>query len=390
MQWHSASSDARELSGALEASSATLCARLGGAKADLVLVFASDAHRAGFRALLDGIRLRFPGARVVGCSAESVIGGGREIEERPGLSLLAASLPGVHVHSFRIPEHDVQQAVAALREELPFDAPPAFVLLGDPFGLDAEGLVDAFDAAWPGAPKIGGLASGGRAPGETALFLDGERHQGGAVGLALAGEVVLDTLVAQGCRPIGNPLFVTRCRDGFLLEVDGRPPLETLQAIFEAAPPEDRTLMRSALFLGIEMSAGQHAYGQGDFLIRNLVGMDADSGALAVAAPLSEAQVVQFHVRDARASSADLEERFDRYRNAAAGARAARGVLLFSCLGRGQGLYGRPDHDSDVLRRHLGDVPVGGFFCNGEIGPVQGRTFLHGYTSAFGILRPRP
>lgn len=389
MQWHSASSDAGELPAALEAASATLRGRLGGTPADLVLVFASDAHRAGFRRLLDGIAECFPRAIVLGCSAESVIGGGREIEERPGLSLVAASLPGVAVHSFRIPEHGIEQATARVRAGLA-DAPePAFLLLGDPFGVDAEALVQAFDAAWPDAPKVGGLASGGNAPGETALFLGPEIHRGGAVGIALSGDVVLDTLVAQGCRPIGNPLFVTRCRDGFLLEVDGQPPLATLQRLFETAPAEDRALMRSALFLGIEMSAGRDAYGQGDFLIRNLVGMDADSGALAVAAPLSEAQVVQFHVRDALASSADLEERFARYRSSVPGARSARGALLFSCLGRGQGLYGRPDHDSDVLRRHLGDVPVGGFFCNGEIGPVQGRTFLHGYTSAFGILRPR-
>jgi small ligand-binding sensory domain FIST len=93
--------------------------------------------------------------------------------------------------------------------------------------------------------------------------------------------------------------------------------------------------------------------------------------------------VVQFHLRDARTSADDLDQLLARHRGTPAGS------LLFSCLGRGTHLYGRADHDTDLVRRHFGDVPLGGFFCNGEIGPVQGTTFLHGYTSAFGLFRPR-
>jgi small ligand-binding sensory domain FIST len=183
-------------------------------------------------------------------------------------------------------------------------------------------------------------------------------------------------------------MFVTRVRDGLLVEVDGRPPLETLSALFEAADPRDRALMQSALFLGVEMHADRSTYGRGDFLVRNLVGGDLDTGALQVAAPLHEGQVVQFHLRDATTSAEDLAERLGRYARERTGCGSPRGALLFSCLGRGAGLYGRPDHDSEVFRSHLGAVPLGGFFCNGEIGPVEARTFLHGYTSAFALFRP--
>ncbi len=393
MRWFSGSSDATNLEAAFAAAAGTIIGRLDGAQPDLLLAFVSNDHSARYGLLPELVAATFPNALLLGCSAESVIGGGREIEDRPGLSLTAAVLPGVVLHGFRLaselPEPDAAAAEWQHLVGVRAEDEPAFVLLGDPFTVDAEALVAGLDASFPRAGKIGGLASGGSDPGENALFIGAELFRDGAVGLALSGDVVLDTIVAQGCRPIGNPMFVTRCRDGLLLEVDGRPPLDVLQNVFEAAPDEDRELMRTALFLGIEMKTGQSEYRQGDFLIRNLVGMDDANGALAIAAPLAETQVVQFHVRDARTSSADLEDRLTRYRAEAKPDAKPRGALLFSCLGRGTHLYGAPDHDSDALRRHLGDLAVGGFFCNGEIGPVQGRTFLHGYTSAFGILRSR-
>ncbi len=393
MRWLSGSSDTSGLQAAFSAASASILGRLEGARPDLVLAFVSSEHRARFGLLPELVAETFPGALLIGCSAESVIGGGREIEERPGLSLTAAVLPGVTLRPFQVgPDLPEPSASSEVWERLAGTRPeedPSFVLLGDPFSIDAESLVAGLDRAFPLASKVGGLASGGRAAGENALFLGAGLHRTGAVGVALSGDIVLDTIVAQGCRPIGNPMFVTRCREGLLLEVDGQPPLDELQRLFDATGAEDRALMRSALFLGIEMTGGRAEYRQGDFLIRNLLGMDDENGALAVAAPLQETQVVQFHVRDALTSAADLEERLTRYRKAAPTGMRPHGALLFSCLGRGAQLYGEPDHDSDALRRHLGDLAVAGFFCNGEIGPIQGRTFLHGYTSAFGIVRPR-
>jgi small ligand-binding sensory domain FIST len=206
----------------------------------------------------------------------------------------------------------------------------------------------------------------------------------GIVGVALRGPLCIDTLVAQGCRPIGQPMFVTRCRGQLLEEVDGRPPLEALNELFAAAAPEEQELFRHSLFLGLEMRPERERYARGDFLIRNLVGVEPESGALSVAALLRERQVVQFHLRDARSAAADLAERTARYEHGA----QARGALLFSCLGRGRHLYGEPDHDTRLFRERVAEVPIGGFFCNGEIGPVEGRSFLHGYTSAFAIFRP--
>jgi small ligand-binding sensory domain FIST len=203
----------------------------------------------------------------------------------------------------------------------------------------------------------------------------------------LAGDLTVDTVVAQGCRPVGPPLFVTGARENVLYELDGQRPLDVLQRIFAAASPAEQRLFAGSLFLGIELAPEQSRFDSGDFLIRNLIGSDRNTGALHVAALLEGHRVVQFHVRDGAAAAEDLERRLARC--AGTQAPAAAGALLFSCLGRGRGLFGQPDHDSSAFARALGPVPLAGFFCNGELGPVEGRTFLHGYTSAFGIFRKR-
>jgi small ligand-binding sensory domain FIST len=264
-----------------------------------------------------------------------------------------------------------------------------FILIADPFTFDTETFVRRFDESFPLSVKMGGLASGGTQAGDSSLFLGGQVYRSGLVGVALQGDVEIDPIVAQGCRPIGAPMFVTGCRDNMLLELDGRRPGQVLEELYAKAEARDRQLMRSSLFLGLEMDADQQEYQHGDFLIRNLLGMDAENGAVFVAAALRPGQVVQFHLRDARTSADDLELRLTAYARRIDPRCAPEGALLFSCLGRGAHLYGTPDHDSRALRRRFGDLPLGGFFCNGEIGPVQGRTFLHGYTSAFGIFRRR-
>jgi small ligand-binding sensory domain FIST len=284
-------------------------------------------------------------------------------------------LPGVSMTPFHLEEPALPH--------LPADASPSFVLIPDPFTFDVDELLHHLDTGWPGSTVIGGLASGGRSPGGNALFLDAAVYRRGMIGLALAGDVAVDTIVAQGCRPIGEPMFVTRSERNVIQELDGRRAGVVLQEIYNRASSDDQALFRHSLHLGIVMREDRQEYRHGDFLIRNVMGIDGKSGALVVGALVHTGMVVQFHLRDARTSAADLEELLGRYRGKPAGA------LLFSCLGRGKHLYGEPDHDTNTFRRHAGDVPLGGFFCNGEIGPVHGTTFLHGFTSAFGLFRPR-
>jgi small ligand-binding sensory domain FIST len=374
MQWSSAVSSATRLDEAIAETASRVRRELGDDAPDLAVVFASPHHAAHYDGVPELVRAALEPRVLVGCSAGGVIGGGHEIEEAAGFSLTAARLPDVTVEPFHV-EEPAPPPLAA-------DPPPQLLLFPEPFSFDAETFLHLIDDRMPGSTVVGGVASGGRQRGQNALFLNETVHRDGLVGVALAGNVVVDTVVAQGCRPIGEPMFVTRCERNFLQEVDGRSPAAVLSDLHRRASPRDQELFRSSIFLGIVMRE-QQAYGQGDFLIRNVLGLDRATGAVAVGALLRTGMVVQFHLRDARTSAEDLDVMLGRYHEKPAGS------LLFSCLGRGVHLYGRADHDTDLARRHVGNVPLGGFFCNGEIGPVQGTTFLHGYTSAFGFFRPR-
>ena len=265
---------------------------------------------------------------------------------------------------------------------------PDFIILADPFSLRGEHLLMGLDYAFPAAVKIGGLASGAERPGANALFLGDEVFSSGAVGLAIHGDVAIDTVVAQGCRPIGKPLHVTECSQNLLLGVDGRTPVEVVREIFEELSERDRALAQHSLFLGVVMDELNDSPQLGDFLIRNIVGADAKRGAFAIGEMLKEGQTVQFHLRDAETSALDLSGMLSRYAAESPSLQQA-GALMFSCLGRGSYLYGRPDHDTDMFRDKVGAMPLTGFFCNGEIGQVGGSTYLHGYTSSFGIFRPK-
>ncbi|MCI0820885.1 MAG: FIST C-terminal domain-containing protein [Chloroflexi bacterium] len=395
MRWASHVSERASWDEALAECADGVTTALGaGVDPDLVAVFASPHHGGADQQLLDATRTRFPGASIVGCSGAGVIGGGHEVEDAPGLSLTVGSLPDVTLRGFHLRGEDLPSADAppeawAERTGVPLDADPAFVLLADPFTFDTDALLAGLDYAFPGAVKIGGLASGGSGPGDPqALFLNETAYRDGAVGMALFGNVVVDTVVAQGCRPIGEPMRITGAERNVLLSLDGEPPVQKLQELFERCSPRDRELVQRNLFMGIAMDPLLETVQAGDFLIRNVVGMDPQRGVLAVGAQLREGQLVQFHVRDADTSAEDLRLALASYRSAA-GDRSPAGVLLFSCTGRGRHLYGQVDHDTGIFDELVGSMPLGGFFCNGEIGPVASTTYLHGYTSSFAIFRAR-
>ena len=316
-----------------------------------------------------------------------------EVEQQPAFSVTAANLPGVTIDAFhlegdKLPDLDSgpngwQDLVGVTPSQ-----DPQFVLLADPYSFPVQNLILGLDFAFEKSAKIGGLASSGQHQGQNALFMNDQVFRAGAVGLALHGNILVDTVVAQGCRPIGGPMRITKSSRNLLEELEGKRPLDVLREMFQRLDERDKGLMRNSLFLGVVMDEFIDEPKQGDFLIRNVMGMDESSGAVAVGEMLKEGQLVQFHLRDAETSAQDLVAVLERYA-AENRENQAHGALLFSCLGRGQYLYGKANHDSEVFREMMGNVPLGGFFCNGEIGPVSGTTFLHGYTSSFGIFRPR-
>ena len=389
MDWASVVSRERVLSAAVEELTEAITSQLGGEKPNLVLGFVSPDHRDNYEQLPDLIHDRLSPNVFVGCSALGVIGGGEEIEHQVGLSLTAAFLPGVTLHPFHIESNQIPNPDAepkAWVESLEVSQRPAahFIILADPYTFDPRDLLMGLDFAYSDGAKVGGLAS---APDRNALFLNRDLFSSGAVGVALQGNLKIDTVVAQGCRPIGTPMTITGCQNHYLLEVDGKTPMETLAELYGILPPKDQELVRHSLHIGIASTELQEEFKQGDFLIRNVMGSDQEKGTLVIGDNLRNGQTIQFHVRDADTAAEDIDQMLSRYREKIRG-NPPSGALLFSCVGRGEHLYGQSNHDSDAFKRKLGKIPIGGFFCNGEIGPVVQSTHLHGFTSSFGIFRP--
>ena len=388
MQWASALSTHPSPELALDSACGEASNALGGAP-DLVLVFGTGSLQEHLPTIGRRLSSRFPSAVLCGCSGAGVIADGREVERGPALGLVAATLPGVDVIPFHLGQAEVAAnavAPSSWGERLGVGGGTThFVLLPDPFTCHTGRLIDALNHAFPDGTKVGGLASGGSEPGQNKLLLGDRVYDSGVVGIALQGNLAVDTVVAQGCRPIGSPMFVTRSDRNVIHEIDGVRPVEILEELYESLPPDDRERMRNSLFLGLATTDMLDRYAPGDFLIRNLLGIDEGSGALAVGALPRENTVVQFHLRDAASSTRDLEALLDRFQHSDTPPPA--GALLFSCVGRGMGLYGEGNHDTTLFHKRFGATPMGGFFCNGEIGPIRGQTFLHGYTSAFALFR---
>jgi small ligand-binding sensory domain FIST len=367
------------------------------APADLGLVFISSAFASEYSRLLPLLAEQLSVPVIIGCSGGGVIGTGatgqtQELEAEASLSLTLAHLPGVNLQVFHV-----------IGEELPdSDSPPnawvdvigvepssapQFILLSSAFSSGINDLLQGLDFAYPESVIVGGQASAGGLGGRIALFCNGQLYREGTVGLAMSGNIVLDTIVAQGCRPIGEPMQVTKAERNIILELDDKVPLKVLRDLIATLSEKERMLAQHSLFVGVVMDEFKLSLQQGDFLIRSILGVDPAGGAIAIGDLVRPGQRLQFHLRDAQASAEDLELLLERYQNLQTSDPSAVGALMFSCVGRGEGLYGKPNFDSDLFRRYIHDVSVGGFFCGGEIGPVAGRTFLHGYTSVFGICR---
>lgn len=378
-----------------------------GASADLGLVFISATFASEYPRLLPLLQERLPVPHLIGCSGGGVVGcnpkeGTEEIEGEPALSLTLAHLPGVSIQTFHLSTEDlpdldsspdawVELIKVAIADQ------PQFIILADPIPTKINDLLQGLDFAYPDSVKVGGLASGGAA--SSGLFRQ-QLHREGIVGVALSGNIALEAIVAQGCRPIGQPYRITQSERNILLKLEKQAstslsgglsstqtPLEVLQDLIQELSEQDQRLAQNSLFIGVVRNEFKQDLEHGDFLIRGLLGLDPRVGAIAIADSVRPGQRIQFHLRDAQTSAEDLATLLERYQNTSQAKDSPAGALMFSCLGRGQGLYGQPNFDSQLFHRYL-NIPLSGFFCNGEIGPVGGTTCLHGYTSAFGIFRP--
>lgn len=348
---------------------------LRGATPDLAVVFATPdlmANAAGIAAII-GDELG-PGA-LIGCTAEAVVGTGREEESPPGLSLWAAALPGGPVEPFVLDPATGPDGTATLVGWPAGDDP--LIVLADPFTFPPEALHDD-SGQQVERTIVGGMASGGTRPGEHRLILGEHVLAQGAVGVAAPGALAL---VSQGCRPVGPEMTITAGGDGVIEELAGKPALQRVREVVEALPDDERAMVEQGVLAGLVVDGNKPQLEQGDFLIRGILGGDPETGAIAVGEEVRVGQVMRLQVRDHASADADLRRALGEVPEG-----TPRGALLFTCNGRGTRMFPGPDHDAAAISDVLGPVPLAGLFCNGEIGPVGGRAYLHGFTATMAIF----
>ncbi len=400
MQWVNAFSTQPSLETAVKEVAAMAQQSLH-APADLALVFISSAFASDYPRLMPLLREYLHVPCLIGCGGGGIIGSSphlteaQEVEREPALSLTLASLPDVQLKFFHLEDTDLPDLDSPPDRwteliGVPKSDRPQFLLFADPTTPGIKDLLQGLDFAYPGSPKVGGLASAGMTNQGMSLFGNYQHYHNGILGLALSGNVVMDTIVAQGCRPIGQPYQIAQGERNIIMTVESeaggeQAPLQALQDLLGQLSEGDRTLAQNSLFIGVARDEFKQDLAQGDFLIRNLIGLDPRNGAIAIGDRARPGARIQFHLRDAQTSAEDLEMRLQLQTQ---NERSAMGALLFSCLGRGAGLYGQPNFESQQINRYFGDIALSGFFANGEIGPVGGSTFLHGYTSVLAIFRP--
>jgi small ligand-binding sensory domain FIST len=356
---------------------------LGGADADLAMVFVSGAHLAAPEATLAAVAAELAPEALVGCGAGGVLAGGRELESGTGVAVWAAALDAGSVRPFHATvSGDGDTGVLEGLPELGSGA--AVILLSDPYSFPTDGVLDGLAREAPGVPVLGGLSSARTPTGDAALFAGDTVHADGAVGVCLNG-IELIPCVSQGATPLGREMTITAAEANVIHELAGRPAMQAIEQAVAALPLQERTLVAGGLLMGIVIDGGKPEYEQGDFLVRGILGADPDTGAVSVGAAVAPGQVVRLHARDADSADLDLRREL-RLRAAAIGGRRPAGALVFSCNGRGRSMFGIRDHDASLVEHELGAPPAAGFFAAGEIGPVGGRSFLHGFTATVAVF----
>ncbi len=366
-----------------------LRARLPAPEVSLGLVFLSPNFFPHAEQVLEILRVHAKIPLLAGCSGNGLVANSEEIESAGGLVLALYALPGAKLKGVRFSQDDVAAAEGkeywASVTGLAAEKTNGWLAFVDPFHIDAENWLRSWNETYPAQPLFGGLASGNYPEPFTQVYLDGQVFEDGGVAIAIGGDVALAGVVSQGCTPIGEAWTLTRVENNLIRNIGNRPAYTVLSETVQKLSPEDQRKAQGNLHIGLVVNEYLEDFHRGDFLVRNLLGGDPNSGVLAVGALPRMGQTVQFQRRDAATASEDFNELLALEKKNLGDAEIFGGCL-FCCNGRGKNLFGRPSHDSEMIQTHFGPTGVAGFFCNGEIGPVGDKNFLHGFTASVALF----
>ncbi len=342
---------------------------------------------------LEIIRINARVPLLVGCSSNGLIANEHEIEIGSGLVLNLYHMPDARLKGLHLTADEISSTLEV--EDLyaftgiSRSQTNGWILLADPFHLPNDDWLECWNDAYSPLPMLGGLAAGLMGKPESFLYLNGDVFNEGMVALSVGGDVTLQGMVSQGCKPIGETWTITEVDQNKILAIANKPAFITLAETYNGLPAPIRERSKFNLFLGLVIDEYQEEFLRGDFLIRNLLAADPKSGALTVGAYPRPGQTLQFQLRDAEAADEDLSASLTLAKEALNGENILGGCL-FSCSGRGENLFNSPHHDAKMIQETIGPLSLSGFFCNGEIGPVGSRSFLHGYTAALALFVKKP
>jgi len=362
---------------------------LSAPKVSLGLVFISPRLFPHAGQILEILRVHAQIPLLAGCSSTSLIANSEEVEQNAGIAVGLYSLPGAKLDSFYFTQANVDESngPAYWHHETGLDPSKTngWLAFGDPFNLDSDTWLRQWNEAFAPLAVVGGLATGDFGSNTTQVYLNGEVYTEGLVAISIGGEVEVASVISQGCTPIGETWTITKAEENLIYEIGNRPAYEILIETFGQLTPEEQKKCQGNLFVGLVVNEYLEEFHRGDFLIRNLIGVDPNQGVIAVGAFPRAGQTMQFQRRDATAANEDMLALLNRAHEKLRDATVYGGCLC-SCNGRGSGLFGYPNHDAGMIQRRLGPFALSGFFCNGEIGPVGDKNFLHGYTASLALF----
>ncbi len=353
---------------------------------NLILLFAGGLGEKELAEFVTGISDAIPGAVLLGCNAESLIASESEYEDAHGAAIWAASWPDSRLTPFHLEFERVEEGPVLVGWPDDWRQPPTdddfLIVLGEPFSFPMEMLIDRLAEDHPDLQVVGGMASAGHVPGENRLIFNDLLLDSGALVLRVQGGVKLKTTVSQGCRPIGKPFVITEAERNEILQLGGKPALLVLSELFNELPTKEQRALQNALLMGRVIDEYKDQFAMGDFLIRNVMGVDKERMSITVGDFFRAGQTIQFHIRDEESADHEMEQLLQKVADKS----EPLGGLLFTCNGRGTRLFSEPHHDAAAIQKHFEGLPVAGFFAAGEIGPVAGRAFMHGFTASLALF----
>jgi small ligand-binding sensory domain FIST len=359
---------------------------------DLLVMFVTADHLDHFQAMAKRLRQTLKPAMMIGCAGMSVIGVQTQILSKPGLSVMAATLPRVKIKPVRFQPGEWGQVLndtEFLTQQLiadPLQDPECMILLADPYSSPMVSFLPAVKLVAPHMTIVGGMASSGDSPGTNRFILNDQYWFDGAVGITLTGNISASCTLSQGARPIGKPMIVTKADKHVIHELGGKPAIKALNELLDTLGPLDRNLVKTnGVLVGRVINEYKSRFGRGDFLVRKVVGYDDETGVIAINdSRLRVGQTVQFHVQDRDTAVEDLAMLLEVQRLQP----EPRGALIFPCTTRCRKFFGVKHTDAELVYNVMGDLPLAGFFAAGEIGPVGDHNFMHSHTVSMVTFRP--